>query len=234
MYEILKYHALTLSRLSISRLKFLPPEYMAIIAIMIFVALVSMGVSSQNYILVDGVRIVNYNLLSLYFLFAPIIMDVYLDKSYESNYHFFCLLLPYSFNKKILTGVLFEVFSCKIVFIIACILVYIPFCLSYDLDFSSLKYLVLGMVLVLSMYVNSCLIIRFLKDLKKEKGFIYYKNYLKLFLFITFLMMTINENYTLINLYEIATIFLLLSFSLFLFVFLVASIFFVNLTFDKV
>lgn len=232
MLKILQYNFLSLTRFKISKYQF-APEYIGFFLVAGLFSVIFIGVSSESSLLIDEKKIMNFNIIALFYFFAPILSDVFMYKFYDPNYQYFKLLYPYKIFKVILIDVLIELFSFKLLFLICFIIAYIPFCLTYGLViFENVS--IIGFLLIITIYINSCLFIRLIKDLVKNKVNNYHKNYLKLFAVLIFILMTFNENANLIDLDDLETIYIFFSFSISLILILIVLLYLINIKYDKI
>jgi hypothetical protein len=232
MKKILQYNFLTLSRFKISKYQF-APEYIAFFIVAALFSVIFIGVSSEESLMVYEKKIMNFNIIALFYFIAPILSDIFMYKFYDPNYQYFKLLYPFKTSKIIFIDTLVELFSYKILFILCFLIAYIPFCLTYDLIlFENISFI--GFFLIITTYINSCLFIRIVKDLIKNKVQNSHKNYLKLFIVLIFILMTFNENYNLIDLNNSKTVYIFFNFSLISILTLIVILYFINIKYDRV
>jgi len=232
MLKIIQYNFISLKRIKIARYQF-APEYIALFILVGLFTMAFIGVSSENPIKYGNQDILNYNKLAFFYLLAPIFADVFMFKYVGSNYQYSKLLYPYKLSKIILIDILIELFSFKMVFILCFILMYVPFCLTYNLNITGIIP-VLGFALIICMYINSCLIIRVIKDAMKNKAYDFHKNFLKLFFVVMFVLLTVNENINFLKLDSFKTVFWFLSFAALSIIVLVILLYLINIKYDKV
>jgi hypothetical protein len=103
----------------------------------------------------------------------------------------------------------------------------------YKIEVFEIHSFSLGITLIILMYINSCLLIRIIKDSLKNKELNVYKNYFKLFSVVTFIILVINENTNYMRLNSYETIYKLLISAIILLFVLILFIFLVNLKDDK-
>lgn len=232
MIKILQYNFLTLSRFKISKYQF-APEYIGFFIATALFSVMFIGVSSEEPLIVYEKKYMNFNIIALFYFIAPILSDIFMFKFYDPNYQYFKLLYPFKTSKIIFIDTLVEIFSYKILFILCFLIAYIPFCLTYDLILSE-NISFIGFFLIITTYINSCLFIRIIKDLIKNKVQNSHKNYLKLFIVLIFILMTFNENYNLIDLDNSKTVYIFFNFSLISILTLIVILYFINVKYDRV
>jgi hypothetical protein len=232
MFKIFQYNFLSLTRFKIAKYQF-APEYIGFILVVGLFTTILLGVSSEDAFVVGEIKIMNFNIIALFYLIAPILSDIFMYKFYDPNYQYFKLLYPFKISKVIFIDVIIELFSFKIVFLILFIIAYIPFCLTYDLMIFE-RTSITGFFLIITAYINSCLFIRLLKDIIKNKVNKSHKNYLKLFALLIFILITYNENVNLIDLYNSQTIYLFFNFSISLIILLIILLYLVNIKYDRI
>ena len=209
------------------------PEYIGLILVVGMFTTMFLGITSEDALVIGEIKIINFNIIALFYFIAPILSDIFMYKFYDPNYQYFKLLYPFKISKVIFIDVLIELFNFKIVFLIFFIIAYIPFCLTYDLMIFE-KTSITGFFLIITAYINSCLLIRILKDILKNKVNKSHKNYLKLFTLLLFVLITYNENVNLIDLNNYQTIYLLFKISISLIILLIISLYLINVKYDKV
>ncbi|WP_445748885.1 hypothetical protein, partial [Polaribacter sp.] len=94
MKEIFNYNLFVFTRFKMAGYQFLP-EYFAIIIMIILSTTISMGVSSEELIIYESIRYINFNILSIFFFLFPIIAEVFMYDFYDTNYKYFKLLFPF-------------------------------------------------------------------------------------------------------------------------------------------
>jgi hypothetical protein len=232
MLKIIQYNFISLKRIKIARYQF-APEYIALFILVGLFTIAFIGLSSESPIKYYDFNILNYNKLAFFYLLAPIFIDIFMFKYVGSNYQYFKLLYPFKLSKIIFIDLLLELFSFKIAFIVFFVLAYIPFCLTYNLKITGVIP-VFGFLLIICMYINSCLIIRVIKDVMKNKAYDFHKNFLKLFFVVVFVLLTVNENINFINFNSYITIFWFLSFAILSIIVLVILLYLINIKYDKI
>jgi hypothetical protein len=232
MFKILQYNFLSLTRFKIAKYQF-APEYIGFILVVGLFTTMFTGISSEDALVIGDIKIMNFNIIALFYLIAPILSDIFMYQFYDPNYQYLKLLYPFKVSKAIFIDVLIELFNFKVVFLLCFIIAYIPFCLTYDLIIFE-KTSITGFFLIITIYINSCLFIRVLKDIIKNKVNKSHKNYLKLFALLLFILVTYNENVNLIDLDNYQTIYLLFKISISLIILLIISLYLINVKYDKV
>ncbi|MDD7913783.1 hypothetical protein [Polaribacter ponticola] len=109
------------------------PEYIGLILVVGMFTTMFLGITSEDALVIGEIKIINFNIIALFYFIAPILSDIFMYKFYDPNYQYFKLLYPFKISKVIFIDVLIELFNFKIVFLIFFIIAYIPFCLTYDL-----------------------------------------------------------------------------------------------------
>lgn len=232
MFKILQYNFLSLTRFKMAKYQF-APEYFGFILVVGLFTTIFIGVSSEDALVIGDIKIMNFNIIALFYFIAPILSDIFMYKFYDPNYQYLKLLYPFKVSKVIFIDVLIELFNFKVVFLLCFIIAYIPFCLTYDLIIFE-RTSITGFFLIITIYINSCLLIRVLKDILKNKVNKSHKNYLKLFALLLFVLITYNENVNLIDLNNYQTIYLLFKISISLIILLIISLYLINVKYDKV
>lgn len=232
MVEIFKYHYYNLLRFNIATYN-LPPEYLGMIFTMGVFTAIFIGTISETPILFEQIRIMNFNKLALFYFISPLVIDLFTYKSYDPNYQYLRVLYPFKLKKIIFIDFLIEFFSYKLILLCYLALAYVPFCLYYKIEVFEIHSFYLGITLIILMYINSCLLIRIIKDSLKNKELNVYKNYFKLFSVVTFIILVINDNTNYMSLNSYETIYKLLVSGIFLLFVLILFIFLINLKDDK-
>ncbi len=231
MLKILYYNFITLSRFKMAKYQVIP-EYIAIFTVIGLFTMIFMGVSSEEIIVHNNNKYMNFNILALYFFITPILSDIFMNNFYDVNYKYFKLLFPFNIFKTITIDVLLEILNYKLLFIFFFIALYIPFCSVYELSYIN-QNAIIGFCLVIIMYLNACLSIRLIKYLWNENFMKVYKNYLKAFLIILGALFIVNENTKTLTLNSFETTIHLSFFSVGLTILLTSAIFLINIKNDK-
>ncbi len=233
MRELLKYQFITLSRFRISQFQFLP-EYLGLLFALLVFTIILLGVSSEEQLSYDNDKFINYTYIFIYFLVMPIFLESFMKKSYMPNYRYLKLLFPFSLTKMVFIDILFELFSFKLFILFFYLVLVIPFSIVYEVHFIGKPLSVLGMVLVILIYMNSCLLILTIKSFMKSRALKFYSNFLKLFVIVFFVMYFIFNNINLMK-YDTLEVFKnLISILSIAFFVLFVLIYMINLKYDKV
>lgn len=216
MYSFIKYQLKSLKRFNIAYYQLIP-EYLGLILLILVFTTMILGVSSDEAILINEGKVINYNYLIIYFFIFPIVVESLIVKDYMPNYYKLKLLFPFSIWKIILLDLFLEVFGYKLLIPIIGIVLYFFFSyffnliFIYDISFFSFSSIVFS-------YLNSCMIIKLFKIFSKDN--IINKNYMKIVITLFIGLLFLKErNYTL----ESINAFLLLFLSLILILILIFS-----------
>ncbi len=209
------------------------PEYFAIIIMIILSTTISMGVSSEELIIYESIRYINFNILSIFFFLFPIIAEVFMYDFYDTNYKYFKLLFPFKTKKNILIDVLIEIFSYKLLLIIVFLGLLLPFSFIYDFKLLDLKS-IFGFFLIITSYISSCILIRIIKDIGKDNLINTNKNHLKLILAIFIVLFVLNDNTKTLPINALKTSFFLFVFIIVLILLSTIWLFYINSKNDRV
>jgi hypothetical protein len=229
---IFKYQLLSFSRLKMSPFK-TPPDFIAIILSIGFITFLTVALASENPFIVNEKKILNFNYIVFFFYIASFFSEGYIIGFYTPNYKYIKLLFPMKLKTQILLDFLSELFSYKILILIFSLLSFIIVSITYKITlWSSLN--IVGIILIILSYINSCLLIQLIKDKMRKNAFNFNKNFFKLFFFLLMVIATINSNLNFVNFKELKTAYSFLIISIFLPIFFVLIIFRINTKQDKI
>lgn len=210
MKEIFNYNLTLFTRFKMAEYQFLP-EYFAVIIMITLSTTICMGVSSEELIIYESNRYINFNILTIYFFLFPILAEVFMYDYYDTNYKYFKILFPFKTKKNILIDVLIEILSYKLLLLIIFLVLFVPFSFVYNFKSLDTKS-IFGFFLIIISYVSSCIFIRIIKDVGKDNFINSYKNHLKLILAIFIVFFIFNENTKMLPLNKFSTLTFLLVF----------------------
>lgn len=228
---LIKYKYLSFVRFKMS--PFLaPPDFLAILLSFLFLSAITIGLSLENPIDLLDDKIINFNYIICLNYFIILFFESYIVNYTTPNYKYIKILLPLNINKIIIVDVLTEVFSYKILSLCFLGISYLIFLNYYEVTAMSGINLI-GVLLVLLSYINSCLLIVIIKN-KKSNYLDQNKNIIKLFFFILIIVSVINYNIKLVNFDAIDTTYGLGILIIILNIIFVNYIYFVNVRYDRI
>jgi hypothetical protein len=229
---ILKYHLLSFTRLKMSTFR-APPDYIAIVLSIGFISGLIVAISSENPIIINQEKILNFNYIAIFFYVASFFFEGYILDYYAPNYQYVKLIFPVKLSKLIFIDFLGEIFSYKIIFIIFFILAFVALSNNYKIELWN-SFNIVGIFLIILSYVNSCLLVQVIKNKMRSIAFSFHKNFFKLLFFTLLIITTLNKNLKLIKFDELNTLYWFLVFSLLLTVTFVFIIFRINMKKDRI
>ena len=206
MKVYLSYQIKSLKRFKIAYYQ-LVPEYIGLICVVLVFSFMVLGISSDESILINNKKIINYNYLINYFFVIPIILESLIAKDYMPNYDKLKIIFPFSKLKILMIDLFIELLGFKIIILVFTIILYIPFSYIFKLDTMCLELLYVFALVLLS-YVNSCFIIRIIKI--KSRDNLMNKNFLKIIVLL-FLIVSISMSYSIFLLFLLLLLLLIIN-----------------------
>lgn len=175
-----------------------PPDFIAIVLSIGFMTTLATAIAFENPIIFNNIELLNFNYIVVFFYLSIFFFDGYISKSYTPNYKYIRLLYPQKIKTQIYHNLLFEILSFKIVFLIFFFIAYIIFSYSYDIVFFNIINLK-GIFLIGITYLNTCIIVRLVKDIIRKKIQGYQNNFFKILFTLLFVVWVYNHNTKVIN-----------------------------------
>jgi len=212
---LLKYNYKSFLRLKMSPF-IAPPDFLAILLSLLFLSVVTVGLSFDNPIIFFNKRIINFNYVIILNYLIALFFEGYIFNYYTPNYKYLKLLFPYKIKRIIVIDLLLEIFSFKFLLLVF-------FFMSY-----------LGFIFFILSYINSCFLVCIIKCIKRINVLNQNKNLFKTIFFLLIAMAIINDNYKLIKFDEISTLFILGMIIFFLNILFLFFLYRINVFYDKI
>lgn len=229
---IIKYQFLSFKRIKMTTF-IAPPDFIAIILSIIFFSFITTAIAAEKPFRVNDLNILNYNYIVFLIYLFTFFFEAYILNFYTPNYKYIKLIYPLKLKQQIFIDVLSEMFSYKIFLFTFLFISFFSLKSSYNITlFNNLN--IFGILLIMLTYLNSCLLIRIIKDKMKSKAFDFHKNFFKLFFILLLIIATINNNLEILNFTEVKVLYILLFSSFILASLFIIILFAINSKLDKV
>lgn len=210
-----------------------PPDYVAIVLSIGFISGLVVAISSENPIIINQEKILNFNYVVIFFYVASFFFEGYILDYYTPNYQYVKLAFPVKLSKLIFIDFLGEILSYKIALIIFFIIAFVALSGNFKIVLWN-SFNIVGFFLIVLSYVNSCLLVQVIKNKMRSNAFSFHKNFFKLLFFTLLIIAALNKNLKLIKFDELNTLYWFLVFSLLLTVTFVFIIFRINMKKDRI
>lgn len=229
---IFKYHLLSFSRLKMSTFK-APPDFIAIVISIGFISVLTVALAYENPLIVDEIKILNFNYIVALFYIISFFSEAYILSLYTPNYRYIKLLIPNRATKQICIDTLSEIVSYKLFILLFVFVAFFVLSSTYKIALWE-KFNIIGILLIILSYLNSCLLIQLIKDKMRKNAFNLNTNLFKLLFFLLLAISIVNSNLNIVNFKDIKVMYALLLISTVLpFIFLLI-IFRINVKQDRI
>ncbi len=210
-----------------------PPDFLAILLSLLFLSVVTVGLSFDNPIIFFNKRIINFNYVIILNYLIALFFEGYIFNYYTPNYKYLKLLFPYKIKRIIVIDLLLEIFSFKFLLLVFFFMSYLILFNSFETTLNH-RINLLGFIFFILSYINSCFLVCIIKCIKRINVLNQNKNLFKTIFFLLIAMAIINDNYKLIKFDEISTLFILGMIIFFLNILFLFFLYRINVFYDKI